>query len=440
MRQPASAKEASTSILAKQLGWDSSAIVEKQKHTRWIVQDFIAAGSVAWLYGAPGSYKTFAALDIAMSVATGKPWQGREVSQGAVLFIAAEGGDDIHIRRAAWVERHGVEGLLKITDNRPQIDSQKEDEYEGRQVFRYSGSGQLKEAIDVLNVSLDDVGHELQKSIDAGQRLAFAVEHERDLVERLKASPVPDAAEEAEERLREYQARLDGFESKQAELEQIVSLLSGPAAADAMVPKLVVIDTFAATCSDDTKDAVNRYTRNLYNAISRVIPCAAILVIDHTTKSGDTWMGSQAKLGNVDMMAEVSAKGDVATMSMAGGRGKIKAAPPFADIYLKMEKQELGATDAYGRTIASLVCTDGAKAKRLAKLAGGDTAAAIVLRLIDDAGGSTAREDLQEAFTGRDFNKGKKAETVTRTFRRSVTALIDDELVIESEEGTITMT
>jgi RecA/RadA recombinase len=161
MRQPASAKEASTSILAKQLGWDSSAIVEKQKHTRWIVQDFIAAGSVAWLYGAPGSYKTFAALDIAMSVATGKPWQGREVSQGAVLFIAAEGGDDIHIRRAAWVERHGVEGLLKITDNRPQIDSQKEDEYEGRQVFRYSGSGQLKEAIDVLNVSLDDVGHEL---------------------------------------------------------------------------------------------------------------------------------------------------------------------------------------------------------------------------------------------------------------------------------------
>jgi len=63
-----------------------------------------------------------------------------------------------------------------------------------------------------------------------------------------------------------------------------------------------------------------------------------------------------------------------------------------------------------------------------------------VLRLIDDAGGSTAREDLQEAFTGHDFNKGKKAETVTRTFRRSVTALIDDELVIESEEGTITMT
>lgn len=63
------------------------------------------------LYGPPGSTKTFTALDLALSVATGKEWMGRDVAPGPVLYIAAEGVGGLGARVAAWCEYNNVHEL-----------------------------------------------------------------------------------------------------------------------------------------------------------------------------------------------------------------------------------------------------------------------------------------------------------------------------------------
>lgn len=57
----------------------------------WTIEG--ALEGVAVLYGAPGVGKTFVACSIAASVASGRPWLGRQTSRGPVVYIAGEGGE-----------------------------------------------------------------------------------------------------------------------------------------------------------------------------------------------------------------------------------------------------------------------------------------------------------------------------------------------------------
>jgi hypothetical protein len=75
----------------------------------WLVAGIIPAG-LAVLYGAPGAYKSFVALDWALCVATGRPWHGHAVEGGHVVYVAAEGAGGLARRVGAWAEHHGVGG------------------------------------------------------------------------------------------------------------------------------------------------------------------------------------------------------------------------------------------------------------------------------------------------------------------------------------------
>lgn len=57
------------------------------------------------MYGAPGCGKTFLALDMANSIASGSAWNGAQVTQGLVLYIAAEGAGGIFLRTKSLRER-----------------------------------------------------------------------------------------------------------------------------------------------------------------------------------------------------------------------------------------------------------------------------------------------------------------------------------------------
>ena len=57
----------------------------------------MSTGPHAVLVGATASGKSALAGDLAAHIAAGKPWLGRAVTQGAVLYVAAE--------RAALVKR-----------------------------------------------------------------------------------------------------------------------------------------------------------------------------------------------------------------------------------------------------------------------------------------------------------------------------------------------
>lgn len=81
----------------------------------WLIDGIIPKGGVVALYGPPGTYKTFVAMDMAMSVACGIPWQGHEAKKGFVAYIAAEGGTGISIRVAAWAKEHDMpESLIDV--------------------------------------------------------------------------------------------------------------------------------------------------------------------------------------------------------------------------------------------------------------------------------------------------------------------------------------
>ncbi|MHB8092770.1 MAG: AAA family ATPase [Syntrophales bacterium] len=75
----------------------------------WTVKKWIPDS--AWLiefFGPPGTYKSFIALDIALSIATGRDWHGHPVTQKRVVYIAAEGQSGILKREKAWLAYHGL--------------------------------------------------------------------------------------------------------------------------------------------------------------------------------------------------------------------------------------------------------------------------------------------------------------------------------------------
>lgn len=65
----------------------------------------------AGLYGPSGDGKTFVALDVALSVATGQVWQGRAVKRGPVVYVVAEGGHGIQRRIRAWLREHKLQDV-----------------------------------------------------------------------------------------------------------------------------------------------------------------------------------------------------------------------------------------------------------------------------------------------------------------------------------------
>ena len=72
-----------------------------------LIRGLLDAGTLSCVYGRSNSGKTFVALDLAYHVATGKDWNGLHTTQGAVLYIAAEGGAGVFKRLAALERTHG---------------------------------------------------------------------------------------------------------------------------------------------------------------------------------------------------------------------------------------------------------------------------------------------------------------------------------------------
>lgn len=81
---------------------DVADLVSDIKPIEWLVRDFFERDSIALIYGAPGSGKSFFAVDIAASIAMGNAWFGRKVHQGPVFYIAGEGHNGLARRFKAW--------------------------------------------------------------------------------------------------------------------------------------------------------------------------------------------------------------------------------------------------------------------------------------------------------------------------------------------------
>jgi hypothetical protein len=73
-----------------------------------LVEGYLFKNTLAWFSGSPGHGKSFGAVDVGCSVATGTDWHGHRVEQGTVLYLIAEGAPGLSQRVDAWEADHGI--------------------------------------------------------------------------------------------------------------------------------------------------------------------------------------------------------------------------------------------------------------------------------------------------------------------------------------------
>jgi hypothetical protein len=73
----------------------------------WLVEEILPAGAFAIVFAPPASFKSFLCIDLALSIATGKPWHDHAAIQGTVVYVAAEGNpSELYKRASAWLGYH----------------------------------------------------------------------------------------------------------------------------------------------------------------------------------------------------------------------------------------------------------------------------------------------------------------------------------------------
>lgn len=87
----------------------------------WLIRGLIPQRGLAMLYGAPGSGKTFLALDLMCAIALGSQWAHRRTRQGIAVYVGLEGHAATRLR--AYAEHHGVAAetlhRLRIVERQP---------------------------------------------------------------------------------------------------------------------------------------------------------------------------------------------------------------------------------------------------------------------------------------------------------------------------------
>ncbi len=75
--------------------------------SRWIVKDYLDEGSLSCIFGEPGAMKSFLAIDLGASVASGRNWHGNKIRKsGPVFYICGEGHGGLKRRFRAWTLHH----------------------------------------------------------------------------------------------------------------------------------------------------------------------------------------------------------------------------------------------------------------------------------------------------------------------------------------------
>ena len=66
-------------------------ILESLPAPTWLIDELITDHGLTIVYGDPGSYKSFIALDASLRLAFGMDWHGTKTKRCGVLYIAGEG-------------------------------------------------------------------------------------------------------------------------------------------------------------------------------------------------------------------------------------------------------------------------------------------------------------------------------------------------------------
>jgi putative DNA primase/helicase len=77
------------------------------RNPSYIVEGLIEEGTLAVVFGAEGTRKSFLMTDLALCIGDGRPWANRRTKKSAVLYLAGEGRSGILRRVKGWMIRKG---------------------------------------------------------------------------------------------------------------------------------------------------------------------------------------------------------------------------------------------------------------------------------------------------------------------------------------------
>lgn len=412
--------------------------LERASEGQSVVEGLVPKGGVSWLYGPSMSFKSFITMGMAAAVSTGSPWLGRRTHKSAVVYVGAEGGDGLHVRRAAaeLACAANVQAALAVVQERPMLDRE-------RGLFALRGilAGAWL-AADSANLFDDAVTARVEAMPAVAEARAAYVAAEAALTAaevavaactsgagvRLEGAAVAyrDAetallearaeAERGDALLREYAAGFDacggaslhGFDSRNQSL-------------------LCIIDTYSQTAEDDDRRSVSAYVKHLRTLIEEAQAqgvALSFLVVDHVTKEGSTYLGSVAKLNDVDSQIEVTRlrKSMLATITQTKSKDDVGGAVLNAEL---VPFEIPGFRNAAGAPLATLVVRDGPNSTA-ATAVNPEGNAAMLVEMLQGAGGRMPEAELKAAFRQVKIVTGVKPESADKAFRRAMQALQED--------------
>lgn len=345
------------------------------------LRGLIPQNGITWLYGPSMSFKTFVALDMAAAISAGRPWMGRKTKEALVMFLGAEGGETIHVRRAAAELKEQQVGYLYVMQERPAIDTP-------------DGAETLLAMVDAIS----------DGSFGLGSADSFTV---------------PAAAEA-------YAKYLGDVPS--------INVKANPNLKVKPSSIVCFIDTYSQTSSGDDKANVAAYIKALRDAIDAAYFAGidlAFVVIDHATKAGGSYIGSVAKLNDVDSQIELTRDGR--DMLVTAHHRKIKDGTESKPLDLELVPFVFdGLADAYGEPLQTLTVKDGTRGAALAEIANGK--AGLLYAMLEAAGEPVADKDMRVLFRQHPENADSRPETVAKAYLRSKVRLVD-EGIIEEKDG-----
>lgn len=119
----------------------------------WLIKHVLPRTGLAVIFGAPGSGKSFFALDMVAAVARGSEWRGRKAHKGRAMYIAAEGSGGFASRGRAYLQAHGLTEIdLRVIGEAPNFFTGSGDERLIAEEVRACGGADVI-VIDTLSAS-----------------------------------------------------------------------------------------------------------------------------------------------------------------------------------------------------------------------------------------------------------------------------------------------
>ena len=86
---------------------------------KWLIEGLFEQDALVMLVGPPGSFKSFLAIDWALSLAVGRPWNGRTTRPSKVIYALGEGKASLLKRIQAWISHNRLtkEEYIRLLEN-----------------------------------------------------------------------------------------------------------------------------------------------------------------------------------------------------------------------------------------------------------------------------------------------------------------------------------